>query len=111
MSFGAGRGDRDGFVDPVAVLRAAVDQVLAPDPAGQTDSELGADLVRLRRQMDRLEAAFAQRALAAHRRGVGLVDGHPSTPAWIAWQTGMPRPAVGKVLRHAELVELLPETG
>ncbi|MGZ6888248.1 MAG: DUF222 domain-containing protein [Acidimicrobiia bacterium] len=111
MSFGAGRGDRDGFVDPVGDLRCAVDAVLDQDPASLSSSEKGVELIRLRRQIDRLEAVFAARVQDAHRNGVGLEDGHQSTPAWIAWQTGMPRPAVGKVLRHAELVELLPETG
>lgn len=101
----------DGLEDPIRGLHAAADAVLEQDPAEQTVEELGADLVRLRRQIDRLEAGFAQRTLAAHRRGVGLEDGHQSTPAWIAWKTGMFRPAVGKVLRHAELAELLPETG
>lgn len=100
-----------GLDDPVGNLRRAVDGVLDQSPDGLTDAELGADLVRMRRQIDRLEAAFAARTLAAHRRGVGLEDGHQSTPAWISWQTGVPRPAVGKVLRHAELAELLPETG
>jgi hypothetical protein len=29
----------------------------------------------------------------------------------VSWKTGLSRPTVGKVLRHAELAELLPETG
>jgi hypothetical protein len=88
-----------------------VDEVLDQHPAGLTDEELRADVLRLRRQMDRLEAAFAVRVQAANRRAVGLVDGHQSTPAWVAWKTGMARPAVSRVLRHADLAELLPETG
>jgi hypothetical protein len=49
--------------------------------------------------------------VAANRRGVGLVDGHASTPAWIAWKAGMTRGAVARSIRHAELCEVLPETG
>jgi hypothetical protein len=111
MSFGVGREGFDGFHDPLATLRGAVDGLLAQDPAELTDGELGADLVRLRRQIDRLEAGFAERCLAANRRGVGLEDGHVSSPAWVAWKAGMTRGAVAKSIRHAELCELLPETG
>ncbi|MGZ4715017.1 MAG: hypothetical protein ACXV9S_18780, partial [Acidimicrobiia bacterium] len=61
MSFGAGRGDRDGFVDLVGDLRCAVDAVLDQDPASLSSSEKGVELIRLRRQIDRLEAVFAAR--------------------------------------------------
>jgi hypothetical protein len=111
MSFGAGREGADGFHDPVADLRSAVDALAVQAPAELTDEELGADLVRLRRQIDRLEAVFAMRTLAANRRAVGLEDGHPSTPAWIAWKAGMTRAGVARAQRHAELAELLPATG
>jgi hypothetical protein len=111
MSFGVGREGLDGFCDPLSDLCTVADAVLDQDPAGLTLPEKGRDLIRLRRQIDRLEAAFALRVQDAHRNGVGLEDGHQSTPTWISWKTGMPRPAVTKVLRHAEVAELLPETG
>jgi hypothetical protein len=111
MGFGQGCGEVTGLVDPVGELRSVADRVIAQDPADLTDAELGLDLVRLRRQIDRLEAAFSDRTLAANRRGVGLADGHRSTPAWLAWKAGMHRGAVNRSLRHAEVCELLPETG
>ncbi len=111
MELGQGRGEATGWVDPVGGLRCVVDAVIAQDVAELADSELGLDLVRLRRQIDRLEAAFSERTLAANRRGVGLDDGHRSTPAWLAWKAGMHRGAVNRSLRHAEVCEVLPETG
>lgn len=108
MELGQGRGE---VTDPVGGLRSVVDAVVAQDPSALADAELAIDLVRLRRQIDRLEAAFADRALGANRRGVGLADGHRSTPAWLAWKAGMHRGAVNRSLRHAEVCEVLPETG
>ncbi|MGZ4677823.1 MAG: DUF222 domain-containing protein [Acidimicrobiia bacterium] len=120
MSEGAGADHRLEVPEPVrewmerhpmCALGAAVTIVNDPAVRPTTECDAGRELVAMRRQMDRLEAGFADRALAANRLGVGLADGHVSTPGWIAWQTGLPRPAVGRVLRHAELVELLPGTG
>lgn len=111
MELGRERGEPTGWVDPVGGLRSVVDAVIAQDVGGLNDSELSLDLVRLRRQIDRLEAAFADRALAANRRGIGLADGHRSTPAWLAWKAGMHRGTVSRSLRHAEVCELLPATG
>jgi hypothetical protein len=71
MSFGAGRGGSDGCCDPVGVLNSAVDGLLDQGPGGLTDEELRTDLLRLRREIDRLEAVFAMRVQAANRRAVG----------------------------------------
>ena len=119
MSFGVGSegmGAPETVVewvetDPIAALGLVVDALLAQDPAALNDEEFAVGVLRERRLMDRLDADLARRALAANRRGIGLEDGYQSTPAWLAWKTGMHRSAVGKVLRHAELTELLPETG
>lgn len=54
---------------------------------------------------------FAAWVLAAVRRGIGVADGYVDTVAWLAWKTGAPRGAVRKVLRHAELAELLSAAG
>src|SRR6478752_5619160 len=111
MSFAVGRERSDGFVDPLDALRCAVDGLLDVDPATLSVSVKGSELLRLRRQMDRLDAAFAARVLDANRNGVGLEDGHVSTTAWIGWKSGLPPAQVRKVARQAELAELLPETG
>src|SRR5947207_2714959 len=111
MSFWVDRGGSDGCCDPVGDLRIAVDAVLDQDPADLVASAKGTDLMRLRRQIDRLEAAFALRVQDANRNGVGVEDGYASTPAWVAWKTCMHRSAVTKVLRTADVCELLPATG
>jgi hypothetical protein len=101
----------DGFVDPVGALERAVDGLLDQDPAELAVSVKGAQMVRLRRQMDRLDAVFAVRVQDANRNGVGLEDGHVSTTAWIGWKTGLEQAQVRKIQRHADLAERLPETG
>src|SRR3954447_24419426 len=111
MSFGVDRGTAERSSDPISVLRAAVDGVLDLDPADLAVSVKGTELIRLRRQMDRLEAAFAMRVQDANRNGVGLEDGHVSTTAWVAWKTGLEQRRVRAITRHAEIAALLPETG
>ena len=51
------------------------------DPELLSDLQVADELVRRRAEIDRLEAEFAQIAWTGHRRGIGSVDGSPSTPA------------------------------
>src|SRR6478736_7381958 len=111
MSFAVDRGTPDGLCDPVGGLRSAVDTVLNLDPAGMVDSELQDDLLRWARQRSREDAAFAGWVLAAVRRQVGVEDGYVDTIGWLAWKTGISRAELRKMIRLAELCELLPETG
>ena len=75
------------------------------------DAELQADLLRLARRQDRLDAAFAAWTLSAVRRQVGIADGYVDTVGWLAWKTCRSRAAIRRVVRLAELAELLPATG
>ncbi len=111
MAFGVGREGLGGFADPVGDLRHTVDAVGALDPAGMADAELQGDLVRLARQRDRQDAAFAAWTLAAVRRGIGVADGYADTIGWLAWKTCRPRAEIRRIVRLAELAELLAETG
>src|SRR3954452_19005336 len=111
MSFGVGRAGLDGFRDPLADLGTAADRLADLDPAAMVDAELGADLLRFARQRSREDAIFATWTLAAVRRGVGVSDGYADTIGWLAWKTGKPRAELRKVVRMAELCELLPATG
>ena len=52
------------------------------DPESMSDGEIAAELVELRREIDRREARFARLAWAGHQRGIGAADGSPSTQAW-----------------------------
>jgi hypothetical protein len=42
---------------------------------------------------------------------VGVEDGYVDTIGWLAWRTGTPRAELRRIVRLAELCELLPETG
>ena len=111
MAFGVGREGLDGFGDPLDGLRSAVDAVGDVDPSGMVDAELQADLLRLARRQDRLDAAFAAWTLSAVRRQVGVADGYVDTVGWLAWKTCRSRAEIRRVVRLAELAELLPATG
>ena len=62
-------------------LRAGVDALMTVDPAELSDGELASTIVQFRRELDRLDAVFADLAVAGHRRGVGREDGYESTTA------------------------------
>src|SRR5690242_9133431 len=111
MSFAVGPDDLIGFEDPVGDLRSAVDGVLDLDPVVMPAAELQGDLLRWSRQRDRADAGFAAWTLAAVRRQVGVEDGYVDSIGWLAWKTGKTRAELRKLLRCAELCELLPETG
>ncbi len=112
--------DRDGRAPSVAgvaeraataCLSAAVDLVVAADPVSRSDAALAAEVLALRREIDRLEAAFAQRAALAHQRGVGLADGARSTAAWLRWRAGMREGDAKGAIEAGAACELLAETG
>src|SRR6478672_3359221 len=111
MSFTVGREDSDGFVDPVGDLGTAIEGVLGLDPVALPAAELQTDLLRWSRRRDREDAGFAAWVLAAVRTGIGVEDGFVDTVAWLSWKTGRTRGDLRKLLRSAELAELLPETG
>src|SRR3954468_24576470 len=111
MSFGVGRAGLDGFRDPLGAVLRAFEPVRDLHPADMVDEELKSDLLRLARHRSREDAVFATWTLAAVRRGVGVSDGYADTIGWLAWKTGKPRAELRKVVRMAELCELLPATG
>ena len=73
--------------------------------------ELKTDLLRFARVRSREDAVFAAWVLAAVRNQVGVEDGYVDTIGWLSWKTGTPRAELRRIIRHAELCELLPETG
>jgi hypothetical protein len=95
----------------MARLRAAVDDVVALDPDGFDDDELADDMLALRREMDRQDAAFARRAQAGHRRGIGSRDGSASTAAWLRSRAGMREGDAKAAIEAGAVAELLPATG
>src|SRR6476660_3352582 len=109
MSFGVDRGTDAGFCDPLGGLLSALGPVRDLDPAG--DPGLKDDLLRFARHLSREDAVFAAWVLAAARRQVGTEDGYVDTIGWLSWKTGISRSELRRVVRLAELCELLPATG
>lgn len=111
MEFAASAPESDVDADPVRALRRAVNRVATSDPSAMTDAELARDLVALRTEADRIEAVLAELTMAANRRGIGLEDGHRSTPAWLRWRTGQTLTEIRRAERLGQVAELLPDTG
>ena len=80
--------NRQAPASPLEDLRTAVDSTMALDPSDLGDGELASTILRFRRELDRLDAVFADLAVAGHRRGVGAEDGYESTPAWLRARVG-----------------------
>ena len=93
----------DPLVSPPAPLHA-------PDPSDLGDVALSDEIVSLRAEIDRLEAQFARLVFAGHQRGIGSVDGSPSTAAWLRRRTGMREGDARAAIEAGEVCEVLPET-
>jgi hypothetical protein len=111
VSFAGDRAGAVGFGDPLGELLAAFEPVGDQDPSRMVDAELHDDLLRFARHRSREDAIFAGWVLAAVRRGIGVEDGYVDTIGWLAWKTGTPGAELRRIVRRAELCELLPDTG
>lgn len=100
----------DRPADSRVVLRDAVDAMLADDPSEFSDPALARAIVSVRAEMDRLEAQFARLVWAAHQRGIGTVDGSPSTAAWLRRRTGMRDGDARAAIEAGEGCDALPRT-
>jgi hypothetical protein len=98
------------FGQGMEALRGTVGELLAADLAAMTDGELADETLDLRRQLDLLELAFAERAHASHTRGVGAADGSPSTPAWLRRHTGLPEGRARAAIEDGDAADALPRT-
>jgi hypothetical protein len=81
------------------------------EPGALHELELADELIRRRREIDRLEAEFATLAWAGHRRGIGAIDGSPSTQAWLRRHTGMREGEARTAIETGSACELLPRIG
>ena len=95
---------------PIRVLSRAVDTLTSVEISELSEAELPGFVLRLRREMDRIDAVFADVVTAAHRRGAGTGDGYDSTTAWLRWQAGMRTGEVHSAIDAGEVGELLPDT-
>ncbi|MGZ4691257.1 MAG: DUF222 domain-containing protein [Acidimicrobiia bacterium] len=104
-------GVLDRVQQPLERLRDAVDDLARLDPVELSDHALADELVALRRQMDRQEAAFARLARAAHVRGIGSIDGAASTASWLRHRAGMREGDAKAAIECGEVCDVIPETG
>ena len=95
---------------PISDLRASVGSMMSITPGELSDGELASTIVQFRRELDRLDAVFADLVVAGHRRGVGAEDGYESTPAWLRARSGMRPGEVHAAIAAGELGEVLPDT-
>ena len=110
MLFGSDREGLEGSLTrSVPSVGRAGPCVTSTPATGHT--ELKDDLLRFARHRSREDAVFAGWVLAAVRHQVGVEDGYVDTIGWLAWKTGIPRSELRRVVRLAELCELLPATG
>jgi hypothetical protein len=70
-------------VAPVSELASAVDELAGEDVTGLPAADLAAELVELRRQVDRLEAQWLRRLAAFDARGGATTAGRATTAAWL----------------------------
>ena len=103
-------GDQMVMECPIAILHAGVDAMGSVDPGDLSDSQLAGEVLRLRAEMDRLDAVFAGLVAVAHSRGVGSGDGYQSTAGWLRWQAGMRTADVRAAINAGPLCDVLPET-
>ena len=97
-------------ISPLDGLRAGVGSMMSLDPGELSDGELAATILGFRRELDRLDAVFADLVVAGHRRGVGAEDGYESTPSWLRARSGMRTGEVHAAIAAGELGEVLPAT-
>src|SRR5436305_3986011 len=94
--------------DPLGTLKAAVDELIAADPARFSDRESIKDLYR---QLSRMEAAVARASAAFDAGREWEADRARSAAAWLAAATNVPkaqarrRVRLGRAMRLMDLVE------
>jgi hypothetical protein len=91
--------------DPVEGLALCVDTVVGADLEGRAVAAVGEDLVRIRRQIDRLEAEFIRRLSYFERERGFVADGSPSLVQWLRSRCGL---AAGGAAGRAEVARELP---
>ena len=91
-------------------LREAVDALVDESIDGVSTHALGADLVDIRRDMDRLEAEFVRRLHRFDRAHGARADGGVSTVSWLRSHCGMTVKAAAYRVHLARTLGELPAT-
>jgi hypothetical protein len=91
-------------------LNSAVDELFALDPCELPGPVLGEQIVELRRQLNRAEAAYLEMLVVFDRSGAALAD-HGSTAAWAQAELHLsPNVASRDVHLARDLADVLPAT-
>jgi hypothetical protein len=93
------------------LLDQAIDALAEVDPATLRDDTLRAELVGLRRAIDRLEAVFARMAHEGDRKEIGAVDGASTTAAWLRTRAEMREGDAKGAIAAGAACEVLAEFG
>jgi Domain of unknown function (DUF222) len=91
-------------------LRGAVDALVDEALDGVSTHALGADLIDIRRAIDRLDAEFVRRLHRFHTGHGALADGGVSTVSWLRSRCGMTVKAAAYRLHLARTLGELPAT-
>jgi hypothetical protein len=94
----------------IGALAAAVDEVLADDPASWTKDELAVAVIELRRQQSRLAAATVAATAAFDARRVWVEDGSRSATDWVSTRARLPRGEVRADVRLGRRLRAMPQT-
>jgi hypothetical protein len=92
------------------LLDQAIDALAEVDPATLRDDTLRAELVGLRRAIDRLEAV-ARMAHEGDRKEIGAADGAASTAAWLRQRAEMREGDASGAIRAGAACAVLSEFG
>jgi hypothetical protein len=101
-------GTTAGIDAALGALAAAVDELLAVDPALWSDESLAAAMVTMRRQQARLAAAVVEATAAFDARRAWDDDGSRSAVDWIAGRSRLPKREVRADLRLGRRLRAMP---
>jgi hypothetical protein len=91
-------------------LASLVDGLVTEELPHMRGSDLAAEVVDLRRQIDRLEAQWRRRVAEFDRRSQHRVDGAVSTASWIRWRCRLPARTASRVVKEARALSEMPAT-
>src|SRR4051812_43274521 len=91
-------------------LASAVDELLAADVREEPDSVLAGEVVELRRQITRLEAAYYDRVAVLDGHGIGNEEHAGSTAGWLRASTHLAPSKASRDVRLARDLTELPAT-
>jgi len=94
----------------VSELEATVKRLAVEPLDGLAVEELGEQVIRMRRAMDRLEAEQVRRLRRFEELGGPRRDGATSTTAWLRWRCRMSGPAAAERVEVARQLAHLPDT-